>query len=200
MLKIGWGTDAAGVAGHVQYISGTGKYKNKHKKEKITVSESLKNHQKQALFLSEFFETLEPDRSRGQRASKRKALKIIISWLSDDEGAQMGFLEAFMRENFAGHLWTWARHEKQTKSGEVCAHFHLLICPRALNGSFNSIGPRDIRKLQASYLKHSQSRGLKTGWNTSNLKPKPKSFTFSKSEKRRKKNPASKVCRPRRSF
>jgi len=177
MIKLSWSTDERSIPAHLQYIAGLGKYKNKAKKENISCCPGINSNARQAEFLSDYQEALAPDLSKKQRRSKRKALKIIVSWQSLDFEKQAEFLDDFMHDNFGGHLWTWARHEKRNRAGIMCAHFHILVCPRDGEGKFIGIGPRDIRRLQAYYLKKSQSLKLRTGWDTSNLKRTKKQHT-----------------------
>jgi len=187
MIKLSWAYDTASLKKHLSYIAGTGYYKKKAEQENITRDNRISTSANQKEWLGEYQEALAPDLSKKQRTSKRKALKIIISWVDCDKEKQNRFLMLFMSKHFSKHKYTWARHEKPTKDGVLSSHFHLVICPRDKAGTVQKFGPREIRQMQSSYLEMSKSLGLKTGWDTSNLKKRTTAPKPSRKRRRRRK-------------
>lgn len=164
MIKVSWGKDAGGLPSHLAYITGTGRYRHKRFKERISCSQDIATPRTQAGFLAEYADALAPDHSKGQRRSKRTDLRLVISWLGDKREEQEAFLDDFMGEHFQGCLWTWARHVKPNRLGQQTSHFHVVVCPRRLDGPMLDVKRDDLRRFQNAYLKISKQHGLATGW------------------------------------
>jgi len=165
MLKVSWGTSMKALQSHFAYIAGTGKYKNKHKNERVITSKNIANREAQDDFLDRWAAVLAPDRAKKQRRSKRTDLRIILSWKGKtNHQKQSEFLKRFMTDNFPDSLWTYAKHEKLNKFGKFVSHYHVCVCSRALSGSMHGISRSDLQKLKVSFQSLSKQVGLATGW------------------------------------
>ncbi len=185
MLKIAWGKDEARLPAHLAYIAGTGRYRHKRKAESITCSPEIATKRAQEGFLSEYAVTLAPDSSKGQRRGKRTDLRIVISWKGNLRERQEEFLCEFMAEHFPDCLWSWARHVKPNRQGEETSHFHIVVCPRRMDGRMLDVRKGDLNRLKNSYLKLSKQLGLATGWDR---EPQTKAKELPKRQKRRSRN------------